>query len=1147
MVSHMSKNLLCIYSHQRLQQIPESSLRQALLEMLEDVRESEEFEVMEFRNKAELEKALSSSKVPSVLVIVEKEKSNKPSWSQLLFDPVLLSPNTQVIVILPQGARIDTSDVLEAGALACFVWPFEKEVLKGYIDFAAIRANRELFLSMFAEKVNNLGDVNKIATMILDELQQDIFLGFDRATFVLVGCSRHELLNPHRNLPPNRVLLENRGYGEQDINQYLLRPLDQDNLMKRIITSGKPYILNAIDAQDPPRDWEVTKETEDIRSWIGIPLMSGDRVVGIITLDSKDPDKYVTLDENILLRFATVCANSMDQTLGQRNRRIVQKIMAEISLTHDIVELLNKIIINIMIELRCSQISVFRRQEINGTSVLTPWANARGSNLTRTFREGEGLAGEVLRSKQSLIVPDVLSSKHYLRPIGEVKDTYSMMLVPIMVQDRLIAVISADRQGVTGFSRYDLELTELLAQQAATLIERTWALGLVFETSASLNNKELDIDRVLVEIVRSAVNITNSVSGIIFRINQETYEVDKAYGWPEAFNHPDPRPDGQTRTVIKTGEIALVSDKNAINPQLFGALKELIPDLNESDDILVVGVPLILEGNVMGVLHLNTVRRQYLNPVELHTLRLFANHAAAAISNADLLEATKRPRDSQMRLAKANAKIFESDDINSIFDSIVEQACELAGAGYSHLALKLRKDGRNVVEFRAAYPTNNLDHLRGLLQDIGTIDLETGSEKFPGRLGITGLAVKRGKRIRIQDIRAEPEDSETARHYIPYVADTQSELAQHIVDPDSKDVIGVINIEHQQKYAFTDDIVSAVEQLATQAAIAIQRNQRHKQETLRLEQLKRLSEISDKIMRLTPQQRNQVLTEIATQICPSLQLHSVLIVPLEEVSKVSKDDIISSSLEMRRFITPTERDSGVTSEIYYGSRSVYVTRDIRVVRDDFRLDELEGQIGGAVCLPLISSQGHRFGVIWYFFSEVLREDPKSEDLNMFKLYANLIALGYDNVMRAQERDDRISDLQEEIKSQNDELVKRIQRHYNTTEKRSKGYFRAGVFFGIAGIIIVFVMIIYAFVEKSYLIGGLGAMSGVVIQVINALLFSRANAEDDRLERFHNEILQIQFLNILFSHSEKLKVTDAETASKENILTAVTSAWFSQKK
>ncbi|MEW6608385.1 MAG: HD-GYP domain-containing protein [bacterium] len=86
----------------------------------------------------------------------------------------------------------------------------------------------------------------------------------------------------------------------------------------------------------------------------------------------------------------------------------------------------------------------------------------------------EGVAGWVVKNKQSLSIKDVSQDTRFSRKIDEeIKFvTKSLLCVPLLIKDRVIGVVEAiNKIGDEGFSTADLELLQAMANQEGIAIE----------------------------------------------------------------------------------------------------------------------------------------------------------------------------------------------------------------------------------------------------------------------------------------------------------------------------------------------------------------------------------------------------------------------------------------------------------------------------------------------------------------------------------------------------------------------------------------------------------------------------------------------------------------------------------------------------
>ena len=101
----------------------------------------------------------------------------------------------------------------------------------------------------------------------------------------------------------------------------------------------------------------------------------------------------------------------------------------------------------------------------------------------------------------------------------------------------------------------------------------------------------------------------------------------------------------------------------------------------------LMGVPLIVEDRVVGVLHTGSVHHRHFTSENLHLLRLVSDRAAIAIENARLYESEQRAReiaeraaDRADRLQRATAALSEALTPSEVAGVIIEQSSGALGA-----------------------------------------------------------------------------------------------------------------------------------------------------------------------------------------------------------------------------------------------------------------------------------------------------------------------------------------------------------------------------------------------------------------------------------------------------------------------------------
>jgi diguanylate cyclase (GGDEF)-like protein len=173
----------------------------------------------------------------------------------------------------------------------------------------------------------------------------------------------------------------------------------------------------------------------------------------------------------------------------------------------------------------------------------------------------------------------------------------------------------------------------LVSSQALLALAKQQADELDALKKLSLNlTSNLDLPTVLDAVVREAmVLVKDTRAAHIFLYINNNLEFGTALDAGGERNKPysEPRQDGLTYTVARTGETIMVEDM-----QTHPLYKDAPPDWSGS----IVGIPLKIDRRVVGVMNLSRDSVGKFSSLELHLLGLLANQAAVAISNASLLQ-----------------------------------------------------------------------------------------------------------------------------------------------------------------------------------------------------------------------------------------------------------------------------------------------------------------------------------------------------------------------------------------------------------------------------------------------------------------------------------------------------------------------------
>jgi signal transduction histidine kinase len=244
-------------------------------------------------------------------------------------------------------------------------------------------------------------------------------------------------------------------------------------LVQEALDSKKPSVCE--DARTDPRVNHQILPPLDIRSMLVVPIRLSGRVLGVALNYTLGEGHAFTKEE---VELASGVANSV--ALAVENARLYgetsQRLAESQGVQRVTASLLRKNTLREVLEIICNE--ALNLTDATGSAVLLL---EDGDRLRVTSAVGEilsaldrlpidgSLAGQTVRSGESVIFNDVASiDLDYLRHLGI--DT--LLAVPLKVESTIIGVLDVINK-VGGFTKEDLRIISLFADQAAIVIDQT--------------------------------------------------------------------------------------------------------------------------------------------------------------------------------------------------------------------------------------------------------------------------------------------------------------------------------------------------------------------------------------------------------------------------------------------------------------------------------------------------------------------------------------------------------------------------------------------------------------------------------------------------------------------------------------------------
>ena len=329
---------------------------------------------------------------------------------------------------------------------------------------------------------------------------------------------------------------------------------------------------------------------------------------------------------------------------------------------------------------------------------------------------GGGFAGRVAAEGLPVILEDV-DHAHVLNPILREKGIKTLLGVPLHVEGGVLGVLHVGTLEPRRFDEEDVDLLQLVADRAALAIdharlfqseqrarkrlERVQAV-----TDVALAHLELeDLLQALLERTRDVLGV-DTCAVLLLDVERDELVARAALGIEEEVEQGVRIPVGGGFA----GRVA-AERRPIVLPNLDYA-DVLNPILRQKGIRSMLGVPLIVRGEVIGVLHVGTLELHSFDSEDVELLQLVGERAALAIEKARVHE--EMVRLDQMKL---NFVAIASHELRTPATSVYGLLTTLRARGD-----ELSEDVRSELEETAWVQSDRLRRLIEQLLDLSRLD-----------------------------------------------------------------------------------------------------------------------------------------------------------------------------------------------------------------------------------------------------------------------------------------------------------------------------------------------------------------------------------------------------------------------------------------
>jgi GAF domain-containing protein/anti-sigma regulatory factor (Ser/Thr protein kinase) len=591
----------------------------------------------------------------------------------------------------------------------------------------------------------------------------------------------------------------------------LRQPLDESTVVGRAIL-GRETLAIADARLEPslPQDGPISR--------LAIPVLSNGDAIGAIGL-GRNTGAFTEQEVELVSTFADQAAIAIENV---RLFNETKEALEQQTATAEVLQVISRSAFDLggvfraMLERAVSICDADwgSIQQLDGEALVPVeqtggTAEWRALNATKRYLPDRGTVnGRVLLERRTVHVTDVHDDPEYAWPEGATVGTYrTALVVPMIRDDRVIGSFAMNRGQVRPFSEREIRLVETFARQAVIAIENVRLFNETKESLAqqtaiadvlqSISRSAFDLDTVLMTILRRSSELCDADGCWLYKREGDVMvsvmnDSGRIVGPPDTSGRIPLTAESVVARAARSLEIVHVPDA------------ALEPALIKTNTRTRLAVPLLRQGELVGVLSIGRIEMRPFSDREIQLVRTFADQAAIAMENVRLFKETQEALERQTATSELLAAMSESAfDLQPVFQMVLDKSLALCRAEWGWIR-QFEAEGES----------------RGVAYRLppGAVPLASAERGFFLRQkSVMGRVYRERKTIHVPDLAAD-ESVRESRAMLNIGARTG--LGVPLLRGD--EVLGVIILARIEVRPFDDREIELVESFARQAAIAIE-------------------------------------------------------------------------------------------------------------------------------------------------------------------------------------------------------------------------------------------------------------------------------------------------------------------------------------
>ncbi|MBP9853862.1 MAG: GAF domain-containing protein [Candidatus Omnitrophica bacterium] len=344
----------------------------------------------------------------------------------------------------------------------------ELEVLRKIVEITNSELDLNLALNEVVKVVNDMTKADSVFIYLFDDQRQHLVLMASKT--------------PHKKELGNVILKAGEG------------------ITGWVAQENQPVAIKQGASQDKRfKNFDVLPE-DQYEAFLSAPIVHKNKAIGVVNVQHKKPHEYSPSTIDLICLIAKQISGTLEHArmFEEIKKKALQfdtlsKVSQSIISQDYLDEILNLIVV-VTAEMLNSKICSIMLLDGQKRELMVKATQSLSESFKKrpNLKVNDSLSGEAIKTKKPIIVEDVRQNKKFQRQDLAVKEKLSSVcMVPMVVKDEAIGVITVYTKEPHIFSDEEVDILQMVANQAAVAVENTKLVDEMMRAKEALETRKL--------------------------------------------------------------------------------------------------------------------------------------------------------------------------------------------------------------------------------------------------------------------------------------------------------------------------------------------------------------------------------------------------------------------------------------------------------------------------------------------------------------------------------------------------------------------------------------------------------------------------------------------------------------------------------